>query len=95
MSLSLCSPHCGVSPETTSGGETYERELLARLARGGMRVERLLGVLRDDGLRTKLAGLARERAERLFRWERCVQGTRRVYEHAVEAWRRAGKGNRR
>ena len=29
--LSLCSPHCGVNPETTSGGETYERELLSRV----------------------------------------------------------------
>jgi hypothetical protein len=43
-------------------------------------------------MREKLAGLARERAERLFRWERCVEGTRRVYENAVEAWRRGGKG---
>ena len=32
----------------------------------------------------------RERVERLFRWERCVDGTRRVYEDALEAWRRRG-----
>jgi glycosyltransferase involved in cell wall biosynthesis len=31
-----------VSPETTSGGETYERELLTRLARDGVRVELIL-----------------------------------------------------
>ena len=42
MSLSLCSPHCGVAPETTSGGETYERELLTRLGQGGTRVELIL-----------------------------------------------------
>jgi glycosyltransferase involved in cell wall biosynthesis len=58
-------------------------------------VERLLALLRDAALREKLARLARERAERLFRWDRCVEGTRRVYEDAVEAWRRAGKGERR
>ena len=54
-------------------------------------VERLLALLRDTALREKLGGLARERVDRLFRWERCVAGTRRVYENAVEAWRRAGK----
>jgi phosphatidyl-myo-inositol dimannoside synthase len=32
----VCSPHCGLDPETTSGGETYERELLTHLARLGM-----------------------------------------------------------
>jgi glycosyltransferase involved in cell wall biosynthesis len=58
-------------------------------------VERLLVLLRDTALREKLAGLARGRAERLFRWERCVEGTRRVYEDAVEAWRRARTGARR
>jgi len=40
--LALCSPHCGVSPETTSGGETYEREVLTRLGRDGVRVELIL-----------------------------------------------------
>lgn len=58
-------------------------------------VERILALLRDTVLREKLAGLARERAERHFRWERCVEGTRRVYESAVEAWRRGGKAARR
>lgn len=42
MSLSICSPHCGVAPETTSGGETYERELLMRLGQAGVRVELIL-----------------------------------------------------
>jgi glycosyltransferase involved in cell wall biosynthesis len=40
--LALCTPHCGVSPETTSGGETYERELLTRLGRDGVHVELIL-----------------------------------------------------
>jgi glycosyltransferase involved in cell wall biosynthesis len=38
----ICSPHCGVDPETTSGGETYERELLRHLGALGHSVELLL-----------------------------------------------------
>jgi len=34
--MRVCSPHCGLDPETTSGGETYERELLTRLTAMGM-----------------------------------------------------------
>ena len=34
--MRVCSPHCGLEPDTTSGGETYERELLTHLARLGM-----------------------------------------------------------
>jgi len=34
--MRVCSPHCGLDPETTSGGETYERELLTHLASLGM-----------------------------------------------------------
>jgi glycosyltransferase involved in cell wall biosynthesis len=30
--MRVCSPHCGIDAETISGGETYERELLVRLA---------------------------------------------------------------
>ena len=40
--MRICSPHCGVNPETTSGGETYERELLVRLGRAGVRIEIIL-----------------------------------------------------
>jgi glycosyltransferase involved in cell wall biosynthesis len=40
--MRICSPHCGVDPETTSGGETYERELLRHLAQGGMSIEIML-----------------------------------------------------
>src|SRR6266571_3074182 len=40
--MRICTPHCGVAPETTSGGETYERELLTRLGRAGVRVEIIL-----------------------------------------------------
>ncbi|HUL01655.1 MAG TPA: glycosyltransferase family 4 protein [Gemmatimonadales bacterium] len=34
--MRVCSPHCGLDAETTSGGETYERELLVRLAGMGV-----------------------------------------------------------
>jgi phosphatidyl-myo-inositol dimannoside synthase len=40
--MHICTPHCGVAPETTSGGETYERELLTRLGRAGARIELIL-----------------------------------------------------
>jgi glycosyltransferase involved in cell wall biosynthesis len=38
----ICSPHCGLDPETTSGGETYERELLRHLAERGAIVDLIL-----------------------------------------------------
>ena len=40
--MRICSPHCGVDPETTSGGETYEREVLRHLGQLGHSVELLL-----------------------------------------------------
>ena len=40
--MRVCSPHCGLDPETTSGGETYERELLRHLAASGMSIDILL-----------------------------------------------------
>jgi len=40
--MRICSPHCGVSPETTSGGETYERELLRYLGARGVQIELML-----------------------------------------------------
>src|SRR5258706_14012792 len=40
--MRICTPHCGVAPETTSGGETYERELLTRLGRAGVSIEMIL-----------------------------------------------------
>jgi glycosyltransferase involved in cell wall biosynthesis len=40
--MRICTPHCGVAPETISGGETYERELLTRLGRLGVQVELIL-----------------------------------------------------
>ena len=42
VGMRICSPHCGLAPETTSGGETYEREILVALGRLGVRVEVLL-----------------------------------------------------
>ena len=40
--MRICSPHCGIDPESTSGGETYERELLRRLAERGAIIDILL-----------------------------------------------------
>jgi 1,4-alpha-glucan branching enzyme len=40
--MRVCTPHCGIDPETTSGGETYERELLQRLAARGVVFDILL-----------------------------------------------------
>ncbi len=40
--MRICSPHCGVDPETTSGGETYEREVLRHLGALGHPIEILL-----------------------------------------------------
>lgn len=40
--MRICSPQCGIAPETTSGGETYERELLTRLGRDGIEIDLIL-----------------------------------------------------
>jgi glycosyltransferase involved in cell wall biosynthesis len=40
--MRICTPHCGLAPGTTSGGETYERELLVRLGQRGVRVDVIL-----------------------------------------------------
>jgi glycosyltransferase involved in cell wall biosynthesis len=53
-------------------------------------VEKLSLVLGDEALGRKLGAANRDRVERLFRWERCVDGTRRVYDRALEDWRRRG-----
>jgi glycosyltransferase involved in cell wall biosynthesis len=57
-------------------------------------VEKLSLLLADRALGEKLGRANRERVERLFRWERCVDGTRRVYEQALEDWRRHPAGRR-
>jgi glycosyltransferase involved in cell wall biosynthesis len=51
-------------------------------------VERLVALLGDPALRAKLGQAGRERIDTGFRWERCVDATRAVYEDVVEAWRR-------
>lgn len=40
--MRIASPHCGIDPESTSGGETYERELLRRLAARGAVIDIVL-----------------------------------------------------
>jgi glycosyltransferase involved in cell wall biosynthesis len=57
-------------------------------------VERLVLLLGDRALREKFGAESRERVERLFRWDRCVAETRRVYGETLERWRRAGGGRR-
>ena len=53
-------------------------------------VEKLSLILGDQALGEKFGRANRERVERMFRWERCVDGTHRVYETALEEWRRRG-----
>jgi len=38
----ICSPHVGIAPESSAGGEVYEREVLKRLALQGVRIELIL-----------------------------------------------------
>jgi glycosyltransferase involved in cell wall biosynthesis len=40
--MRVCSPHCGVAPESGSGGEVYERDLLRGLATLGVECDILL-----------------------------------------------------
>ncbi len=40
--MKIAIPHCGLSPETNSGGETYEREILTNLAKLGVKSEIIL-----------------------------------------------------
>ena len=40
--MRICSPHCGIAPESGSGGEVYERELLKDLAALGVECDILL-----------------------------------------------------
>jgi glycosyltransferase involved in cell wall biosynthesis len=66
--LSLCSPHCGVNPETTSGGETYERELLTRLGHDGIRVELILARGKPHPLAVANWRVHRFKIHRGLRW---------------------------
>ncbi len=40
--MKIASPHCGLSPESNSGGETYEREILKNMAQLGVQFEIIL-----------------------------------------------------
>ena len=42
MSLTICSPQLGLSPESNSGGEVYDREVITRLCDQGVKVFALL-----------------------------------------------------
>jgi glycosyltransferase involved in cell wall biosynthesis len=58
----------------------------------GSFVDKVLLLLGDRALRERLGVGGRERAEKLFTWERCVAATRRVYEQTLDAWRRRRGG---
>jgi len=77
----------GSIPELVVDGETG---FTCDPATPGRFVERLLLLLGDVPLRRKFGAAGRLRVDRLFRWESCVGGTRRVYEETVLAWRRRG-----
>lgn len=40
--ITICSPQLGISPESNSGGEVYDREVLTHLARLGVKIQTLL-----------------------------------------------------
>lgn len=42
MDISVCSPELGLSPESNSGGEVYDREVINRLCQAGVKVLTLL-----------------------------------------------------
>ncbi|MCX6816715.1 MAG: glycosyltransferase family 4 protein [Candidatus Beckwithbacteria bacterium] len=42
MGLKICSPELGLSPESNSGGEVYDREVINRLCQAGVKVFSLL-----------------------------------------------------
>jgi glycosyltransferase involved in cell wall biosynthesis len=50
--MRICSPHCGIAPESGSGGEVYERELLKDMAALGAELHILLarGKPHDSGV---------------------------------------------
>jgi len=66
--MRVCSPHCGLDPETTSGGETYERELLTHLA--GLGVVNELILARHKRVPARVANLVVHRLPiaRGLRW---------------------------
>jgi glycosyltransferase involved in cell wall biosynthesis len=47
-----------------------------------------LRLLRDATLRATLGAANVERAQRLFRWDRCAADTATIYEDVLDAWRR-------
>ncbi len=83
--LPVIASNRGSIPELVADGETG---FVCDPVEPGRFVERLLPLLGDPAMREKLGRAGRDRVERLFRWERCVEATRRVYEQAVEGWRR-------
>ncbi len=42
MNISVCSPQLGLAPESNSGGEVYDREVISRLCKAGVKIFSLL-----------------------------------------------------
>lgn len=84
--IRVISPHCGIATETTSGGETYERELLGRLSHDPRIALRLIvarNLAVSDGIQ---AVVQRTRARHLPWWR-----ARWVFARAIRfAWLHTG-----
>jgi glycosyltransferase involved in cell wall biosynthesis len=74
--------------EDGEGGFLCDPEDVASVVRS------VLLLLSDRGLRAKFGAANRERVDRMFRWEHCVTGTRRVYEEILDEWRRRRTASR-
>jgi len=64
----ICSPHVGVAPESSSGGEVYERELLKHLALLGAEIELILPGRAPVWADISNWHVSRTRLPRGFRW---------------------------
>ena len=83
--LAVVASNRGSIPEVVADGESG---FVCDPERPEGFVARLVTLLREPALRRRFGAAGRERADQLYRWERCVDSTRRVYETAVEVWRR-------
>ncbi len=64
----ICSPHVGIAPESSSGGEVYEREVLNHLALLGVRIELILPGRALCGADVPNCRVHRTRLPKGFRW---------------------------
>jgi len=99
----ICSPHVGVAPESSSGGEVYERELLKHLALLGVAIEPVLsspapsggtsptGKLPARAYHPALAGRCRMRLCTLFQTDTLARTPRQIeWATGEQPWKRSG-----